>query len=718
MRTYGRNHIRRLQPLLLLILSCLLFLVCGSPVQAKEKAGAAVRVFDGENRKLLLREGQIYYTNQAVYFQPDADALFAQEQYYYTCSQDGGESFSEWRPLAAGEMVEASAGESAVSGCYSFCILNMGQTPGERPTETSLREEGLTIYRLLQERQAPDISLESDRELSQWQRENLTLSVRLSDGGSGIARVSCTVNQKEIYQKSYERGGEPVPEASVTIEASLEAVAQEGNELTVTVTDRAGNERSERFRYYLDKTAPHIALSGKKADRKKYEPMELAADIHERNYAGTQALMRVERELSGERSAYESAVALTGSDTHLEESFRHDGSYRVTFCAVDSAGNRAEESASFTVDTTPPDIQITGVQDGGSYGAPVEVQVVVTEAFYEGNRVNIQMSRTYGGKTGAWPFGNWANTGKVSSLSKTISENGIYKLAVSATDAAGNRTATDVLTFTVDKSLPVTAIEGIADDGVSGEAVALTMAAWDGNGSSTFLLDGVHESPEGVRESLAMEQLVKTGAYYSAAQTFSEDGRYKILLQAISPDGRGAAACKRFTVDQTPPDISFLKELDGGTYQSFRIPKNISDYIRDMTVFSYQIIINGNEYAPGEEIREEGEYHITVKAEDQAGNRSAATGTFMIAKDAAAGFMAENGEKGEDADGETEMTVQEETVSVTADYAAAEAKKEAEIKEIKDGGGFLAVLIVTGILLIVAGVVALVLRLDTDKPIC
>ncbi|MBE7452722.1 MAG: hypothetical protein HS111_28740 [Kofleriaceae bacterium] len=101
-----------------------------------------------------------------------------------------------------------------------------------------------------------------------------------------------------------------------------------------------------------------------------------------------------------------------------------DGPLVVSLEAADDAGNVGTASRAFTIDNTPPVIQIAGVADGAWYAS--------------GRTVTFTHDDAHLGTTTATLNGSPLTSGAV------VSTEGQKVLVVTATDAAGNQTVRTV----------------------------------------------------------------------------------------------------------------------------------------------------------------------------------------------------------------------------------------------------------------------------------
>ncbi|MEZ4403200.1 MAG: Ig-like domain-containing protein [Kofleriaceae bacterium] len=204
------------------------------------------------------------------------------------------------------------------------------------------------------------------------------------------------------------------------VTSPVPAINTEGSHtLVVTATDRAGNAAPTVTRTFtVDNTPPAISLTAP-AEGSFVRGVQTS-------FAATDA-----------NPGVTATATLDGSPLASGQTVSAEGAHTVVVNATDAAGNAAATvTRHFTIDNTPPAITVTGVVNGGAYGANVAPTFFATDAYTASPTVTATLNGS--------PYASGV----------TISVDGTYTLVVSATDAAGN-TATTTLTFLLDKGPPV-----------------------------------------------------------------------------------------------------------------------------------------------------------------------------------------------------------------------------------------------------------------------
>jgi hypothetical protein len=134
--------------------------------------------------------------------------------------------------------------------------------------------------------------------------------------------------------------------------ASGTAVSEEGDHaLAVTATDRAGNVTSRAVHFAIDRTAPQVKVGGVAEGDVMGAPVTPtfeASDVH---------LAELTATLDG-------VPFVSGMQVATE------GDHVLVVTATDRAGNAATATVHFSIDYSPPTIEVAGVAAGLVAGAP------------------------------------------------------------------------------------------------------------------------------------------------------------------------------------------------------------------------------------------------------------------------------------------------------------------------------------------------------------
>lgn len=177
--------------------------------------------------------------------------------------------------------------------------------------------------------------------------------------------------------------------------------------ITVCVSDRAGNTASDSVCVIFDNLAPVINITP--ADGSCISAEEVVPEIEV--YDAT--LKNVLMFLDGE--SYVEGTTVTG-----------EGSHEIVVAAVDEFGRSSLARSRFVLDATPPEISISGVEDGEIYSSPVTITFEATDEL-----------------CGIESLTATLNDEEISS-GTTVDSDGVYKLIVTARDKAGNTSTKEV----------------------------------------------------------------------------------------------------------------------------------------------------------------------------------------------------------------------------------------------------------------------------------
>ncbi len=204
--------------------------------------------------------------------------------------------------------------------------------------------------------------------------------------------------------------------------------------------------------------------------------------------------------------ATESTITLNGAAYVSRTPVTADGTYVLEVVASDAAGNTTTESVTFTIDTTAPVVEITGVTDGETYDHAVTPIVTIAGA--------TESTITLDGL-------EWVPT--------ELSEEGTYILSVVASDAFGN-TATETVTFTIsaesDTTPPVITVTGVTDD-----------ASYDSSVTPVVTITGATEST-----------ITLNGATFTSGTQVTTPGTYTLVATAVDAAGNTATETVTFTI--------------------------------------------------------------------------------------------------------------------------------------------------------------------------
>ncbi|EBK5178826.1 Ig-like domain repeat protein, partial [Salmonella enterica] len=317
-----------------------------------------------------------------------------------------------------------------------------------------------------------------------------------------------------------------------------------------------------------------------------------------------------------------------------------EGKHTLTVEATDIAGNKATQMLEFTIDTTlsTPTIRLDTVDDSGVPGDNItnEKMPGFTINGIDADASQVMVVVTHNGKSkelaltqvsGRWHFtpdSDWTD--------------GNYTLTVKVEDKAGNMSQSSPLTVTVDTQTVISSIVLVNDSGIVGDKMT--------NNVHPHFRVTVPEDVNVVRLSIdggttwgnATQSAVK-GIWNYNWPTDVGDGKYTLMVEAIDAAGNKATQTLEFIVDATlsVPTITLDTANDSGVAgdnitnektPGFTINGIDADAIR----VAVQVTHNGTSkeveltqsggqwhFTPASNWVD-GNYTLTVKVEDRAGN--------------------------------------------------------------------------------------------------
>lgn len=318
--------------------------------------------------------------------------------------------------------------------------------------------------------------------------------------------------------------------------------------------------------------------------------------------------------------------------TNRSFSFADEAEYTVNAYAIDMAGNQSlTNTVNFRVDTAAPALTIGGIGDGGNSSTPVTVSFNMQEKFWQDATGTVEIYRK-----AADGFGeslmetiDYDPTSANSSVSRTLSDNGIYRVEFNASDRVGH-TATLSQTFTIDKDAPQVTLVGVNNYDVTNQTVTINAEINDDfYASKTVTVTGTRTDIDGKVNNLTINNFNSASNPTVINEVFTEDGIYDITISARDSVGNSHSTSVHFIIDKTKPVIGDLSDIDGKVLTSFEWDKDLDELVSDLTVCDVHMYLNGQEYN-GEDAVEDGSYVLLITAEDELGHKVEKSVEFVL----------------------------------------------------------------------------------------
>ncbi len=360
--------------------------------------------------------------------------------------------------------------------------------------------------------------------------------------------VKAVRDGKTVFDKTYTKVDSVSVPSSVFDADGVYAV-------TISAKDAADNgSETLSYTFVKDSTAPVVTVSGVREGAFYNKRQTVTVSVVEKNYSTDNVTISAVKKLGNSTRNMGFPWSNTGVESESSKTFSETGTYTITATAVDKAGNQGgPKSVSFTVDTEPPVITITGVKDGGvyTYGQSLNPDAIVEDDYLASKSIFF----TKGGQPVSNP-----------SFAQIKENDGVYTMTVIASDKAGN-TARKEITFVVNRfgswfeyNTAVKDLQGRAVQNVTSDLIITEHNVSRVTESKVMLYkDG--KAGEGGTTSANEGGAEKIYTHTYSRGLFEEEGAYEINV--ISKDEAGNEMESKeengkvfFYVDRTKPNIT------------------------------------------------------------------------------------------------------------------------------------------------------------------
>lgn len=327
-----------------------------------------------------------------------------------------------------------------------------------------------------------------------------------------------------------------------------------------------------------DTVDPVVTLSGAQAGTYYNSPQSILLSVEELNvpilktFEPDQVVLTVTQvagDASGATRSWTrplSQLASTGEGIGyaLTEPLSADGHYTVTAQVTDPATNQGTAKiGEFTIDQTAPVVEVAfdnnDVRNGKYYNAGRTATITVTEHNFDPSLVSVETN-------GA--VGSWSTNGDVHTLTVSFSADGVYNLAVSGADQAGNAmTPYQADEFVVDTQAPEITFGGVEDATAYNGDVEPTItyadeANFDPNGI-TYTVTGTKNGTVDYQAFTSSEAQGATVSYANFVREPDVDDIYTINAHMADLAGNEAEGSVTFSVNRFG---STFRVVDAGSY--------------------------------------------------------------------------------------------------------------------------------------------------------
>lgn len=534
-----------------------------------------------------------------------------------------------------------------------------------KPEITISQEDGRDVQRDYSKYKEVNVQVKDDN--FDFNKSTITVYQATEDGAfievEGIAFPTWETGKNDIYYSTKAFSTDGV--YKIVVEAEDEAgnkSVKESEVFTIDTIEPIVNVIDENGTSLLEKDKEFISKS-----------RNVILQVEETNFSSELTTVKVWKENSkGEFKEIQQRFSKwkqDGKQYVSSNSFTKDGTYKVEVEVIDKAGNRKKAMTEpFVVIRKLIDpYSIEGVVDKEHYKEDRDVEITIEAHYIDKAKTSVtgEVFNQQTGKYEPYDIGELEYKKKdIAKIAHTFSEEGKYRLTLTAADRAGNVAPNEVITFVIDKTAPALSISNVETYTHANQEVIVKVEEryFETNNVMFHVKKNGREITDEVEKSHELGSKWSTEAEISKlAYTFTEDGFYEIEI--ASQDKAGNVAKKQylsFTLDKTKPTIEISNVKDNKHYPETKI---VDFIITDVNLDHNQVEVtrNGKKYNIDEEFvietnqyensiaklthefnkecekncddkEQEGNYEVTVLAKDKAGNKTEKTIQFTIDK--------------------------------------------------------------------------------------
>lgn len=532
------------------------------------------------------------------------------------------------------------------SEAYTYTLTENSPSTGTKVSVSVVNKAGDTtlsefLYRL--DKQAPVVTLSGIANDSKNHTDQ-TLTIGLDENIWNEMTVTAVASRTMDGTKhDIDLGTITAQSSSYSIE---KAFSEEGiYDVQITAQDAAGNTDQKSIHFLIDKTAPIVDFKNKDGswtNQDIFVPIQVTEGLSGLGSIvitenGNEITPTVVNETKSERN-----YVFTLTDNSPE------AGTKIVVTATNEAGVTSTTEYTYRLDKQAPTLNLSGVINGNIYNINQSVTVRAEDNIWADMKpVVITATRLLDGVTTEQDLGSFAMNSASTSNSRSFTEDGVYQVTATATDAAGNQTV-QTIGFTLDKTAPVLSISGTPDGSYNGNPVTLNFAAVESFYETDNVTISVERRYEGSTYSSRVN-FVNTAKNSNVSNTFATDGEYTVVMTATDRAGNTATEqTLHFTLDVTAPAISVIGTKD---YLVTKDKVSIQFSVTESYYETNQVRITGTRKGAdgkqtnlniegwantgktsslSQEYTEDGYYTITIESTDRAGNRRSETIHFTI----------------------------------------------------------------------------------------
>ncbi len=283
-----------------------------------------------------------------------------------------------------------------------------------------------------------------------------------------------------------------------------------------------------------------------------------------------------------------------------------EGDHLISIRALDALGRVSEESVTVHVDLTAPVIEVATPEAGSLYGPNVSFSWSVSD--------NMRLQNVYFRVDG----GEWESIGPEGTMVLHVTSSGTHRIAVLATDAAGNTDVVEI-EFVVDADPPVIRV------------LQPVLGSYVNSSDVTVIIEVVEEHRYSISYYIDGEGPYEVG-YGRWMLRDLTDGAHELRILVRDEVGNSGEAVVDFVVDTTPPRILEISVPTIANSASVEV----SVYYEEENPSKVLYRVDGGAWveAPSDvftvTVEESGAHSIEVMVVDRAGNSDSALASFVV----------------------------------------------------------------------------------------
>lgn len=490
------------------------------------------------------------------------------------------------------------------------------------------------VYQFIFDVTAPQINLVSDTDFTKAIDASSMASFKLTDS-SGIESIELFTNEAKTDEVII-NGDKRITEYDYDV--ILNKCGNENDTVKLIVTDICKNQSEYSLTYTIDDVPPQIELMGVSDGDIAGGDTHIAIKARDNRDKVFVFYKCIYSDGSGASQVLECITDECNGEYIADKNYSAEGIYDIIAFAYDSNGNYSDTiRLSFGIDAKAPDVLIENVSEGAIYNKDVTLHATVRELFYDRVAAVIKGSVVNNVGEQILSLPPYDIKSKINKNIYAFNGEGKYSIDLSATDGIGHVGNTSVH-FTVDKYGPDVDVEiaGFSSDELNhskskvlSERPVINIASKDS--VTEYEVNTVlyrKEAKDGYKEEEA-SKVVSIGQACDFDMEVKREGEYLLKVSAKDQAGNITEKTMSFIVDENPPIIGYIENFAEKYLKYFTLPKNMADYIQDMTSVRYKAYLNSKEVSSCE-IKKDGKYMLQIVAEDEAGNKSEESACFIV----------------------------------------------------------------------------------------